>query len=186
MENVTLAPAPPRLSPTEVVAELLALSAVEFTHASDVTVTLGLDRAGAGFQADTGRGMRLTPDPGDTVSHAERTLTTVYPCLPGSRQVEQVLTELVWGERGSLGPVLANRACPRFEFVSSRNGETWSQRFRHGEPAGPARYLGPATSTGTTLRFETAGPIDVVSIQSLAAELMARIPGFQVEITETL
>ena len=114
------------LSPNEICAEFLALNVVEHSHTPSSRITVTLDQSG-GTIADTGRGMRLAPDRGDTLSHAERALTSVYPCLPSSLEVESILRELIWGKRGPLGPALANFACPSFQFISERDGEIWSQ-----------------------------------------------------------
>lgn len=164
------------LTPNEVCAELLALSVVEHSYTPGTVITIELRESG-GVICDTGRGMRLRPDPGDSLSHAERALTSVYPCLPASSEVESILCELIWGPRGSQGPALANHACPEFEFVSAREREVWSQRYRYGRPAGPATRLGRTDRTGTTIRFETAAPIDVTEVRELAGSLTSRIPG---------
>ena len=121
--------------------------------------------------------MRLTPDRGDTLSHAERALTSVYPCLPLSSEVEAILHELIWGERGSLGPALANFACPSLRFISMREGQVWSQSYRYGTPIGPATMLGATGTTGTTIDFETAAPIERAAIAALVDKLNSRIPG---------
>src|ERR1700761_1898014 len=125
------------LSGEDVCAELLALSVVEhsYTPASKIRLELG---QGGGTLRDTGRGMRLAPDLGDTLSHAERALTGYYPCLPSNAEIEAILSDLVWGERGSLGPSLANFACSSYRFTSMRGGEVWSQEYQHGKPGGLA------------------------------------------------
>jgi len=169
------------LSPREVCAQIVALSVVEHSHTPSLRIDIELDRCGAAV-SDTGRGMRLTPDRGDTLSHAERALTSLYPCLPLSPEVESILRELVWGERGSLGPALANFACPSLHFVSKRDGEVWSQSYRHGTPVGPPMMLGPTQTTGTTIKFETSGPIDHAMITALVDSLRFRIPGLVIAV----
>ena len=164
------------LTPNEVCAELLALSVVEHSYTPDLTIRVDLDGS-RGRILDTGRGMRLKPDGGDKLSHAERALTSFYTCLPSSPEIEAILRELIWGERDSLGPALANFACPSLEYISKREGEVWSQTYRFGAPLGPATRLGSTETTGTTIRFETAAPIYLAAIADLANILSSRIPG---------
>ncbi|WP_321882879.1 ATP-binding protein [Paraburkholderia bannensis] len=168
-----------RLSPAEVCAHLLALSVVEFSYSPDLTVALELDGAN-GRLADTGRGMRLTPDIGDTLSHAERALTGFYPCTPSSSELDGVLRELVWGDQGSPGPSVANAACQTFKFTSKRDREVWSQSYVRGKPLGPAEMLGQTDMTGTVIEFQTAEPIDTVVVARLVEALRLRVPGLSI------
>lgn len=165
-----------RLSPADVCAHLLALSVVEFSYSPNLTITLELDGA-QGRLADTGRGMRLTPDVGDTLSHAERALTSFYPCTPSSSELDGILRELVWGDHGSPGPSVANVACRAFKFTSMRDGEIWSQSYVRGKPSGPAEMLGQTDMNGTVIEFQTAGPIDEVIVATLVETLRFRVPG---------
>ena len=181
MDGIQLRQESRQLSPNDVCAELLALNVVEHSHTPGSRITVRLDRSG-GTIVDTGRGMRMTPDRGDTLSHAERALTGVYPCLPSSPEVEAILRELIWWKRGPLGPALANFACPAFQFTSERDGEVWSQTYRYGTPAGPATMLGSTRTTGTTIRFETAGPIDRSAVATLVDALTSRIPGLVIDL----
>ncbi|MEM9564624.1 MAG: hypothetical protein AAGA93_18530, partial [Actinomycetota bacterium] len=84
----------PELSPAEVVIELIALIVVEHTNTEDLSISVELGDRQVTI-SDTGRGMKITPDEGDTVSHAEKALTSIYPVLPTDPDVEQLLTELV-------------------------------------------------------------------------------------------
>jgi hypothetical protein len=84
-----------QLSPADVCAQLLALSVVEYSYTPGLRIVLELNDAG-GKLTDTGRGMRLTPDKGDTLAHAERALTGFYPCIPSSPEFGAILRELVW------------------------------------------------------------------------------------------
>ncbi len=169
------------LTPEEVVAELLALSVAEHTNVPGMRISIELDGA-TGALTDTGRGMRLTPDPGDTLSHVERALTSLYPVSASDPEVQAVLVDLVWGDRGSLGPALASASCPELEFTSRRQGEAWSQTYQDGVPQGPAELRGPADATGTTIRFETSVAIKVDAVQALAERLRLRIPDLRLEV----
>jgi hypothetical protein len=181
LDDLQLRQAALLLTANEVFAELLALSIVEFSYMPGTSITARIEGLGAEI-SDTGRGIQLRPDPGDHLPHAERAFTGVYPCLPPDPQVGKVLSEVVWGERGSLGPALANFACPSLEFISRRGGETWSQQYRYGKPSGPPAMLGAARTTGTTIRFATAEPIDRVAVERLANTLMARVPGLSITL----
>jgi DNA gyrase/topoisomerase IV subunit B len=169
------------LSGDDVCAELLALSVVEHSYTPGTRITLEVGN-GSGRLTDTGRGMRLSPDRGDTIGHAERALTGFYPCLPSNPLVETALRELVWGERGSLGPALANFACRSYRFESMRDGEAWSQSYREGVPTGPAVRVGPAGATGTRVDFETSRAIDYEKVARLVDAMRARIQGISITL----
>ena len=167
------------LAPSDVVAEFLALSVVESTFTQGTTIKIELDGA-RGRIVDTGRGMNPFPDPGDTMSHVQRALTSVYPIVPENLQVLEVLTDLVWGSRGSLGPSVANNACVEFRFTSYRQGVEWTQVYRYGVPDGPAIRVGATGRGGTMLRFETLGEIDVSAVTELVRNLRTRIPSIAI------
>jgi DNA gyrase/topoisomerase IV subunit B len=169
------------LSPNDVCAEILALSIVEYTYTPSLSITIDLDRSG-GKLYDSGRGIALVPDRGDTISHAERAHTCIYPCVSASPEVDSILRELIWGARGALGPALPTAACPVYAFVSERGGEVWSQSYRYGTPVGPPRMLGSTSTTGTTITFETAAPIDHAAFATLVNTLSSRIPGLLVTL----
>lgn len=169
------------LTPNQVCAELLTLSIVEYSYTPSLTITVDLSETG-GEISDTGRGMRLTPDRGDTLSHAERALTSIYPCRPSTPEIESILCEQVWGELGSLGPMLANLSCPSLQFISNREGQVWTQNYRYATPVGPATMLGSTDKTGTTIVFETAAPIDRAVIANLVDTLCTDIPGLRITL----
>ncbi|CAM2155418.1 DNA gyrase/topoisomerase IV subunit B [Pararobbsia alpina] len=170
-----------QLSGDDVCAEILALSVVEFSHTPKSRITLDIDST-KGVLRDTGRGMRLTPDRGDTLSHAERALIGHYPCLPSNDVVGTVLSELIWGARGSLGPSVANFACKSYRFTSMRDGEIWSQLYQGGRPTGPATMLGLTEESGTRVEFETERPIDASKVKSLVHTVCGRIKGLSISL----
>jgi hypothetical protein len=134
--------------------------------------------------------MRLAPDDGDTMSHAERALTSLYPLEANSEYVMNLLTELVWGTRGCLGPSWANAACVEFQFVSQRDDEIWTQRFEHGNPAGPAYSIAPnvkpITSTSNTIRLRTSGKVDIAAVDTFLQALRSQIPSRQISRVESV
>ncbi|RKP48220.1 hypothetical protein [Trinickia fusca] len=169
------------LTPNQVCAELLALSVVEYSYTPSLAITVELNETG-GKISDTGRGMNLIPDRGDTLPHAQRALTSIYPCRPATPEIESILCAQIWGELGSLGPMLANLSCPSLQFISQREGEVWSQSYRYATPVGPATMLGATDKTGTTQVFETAAPIDRVVIANLVDTLCTAIPGLRITL----
>ncbi|HET7814959.1 MAG TPA: hypothetical protein VFL13_11350 [Candidatus Baltobacteraceae bacterium] len=170
-----------KLSPNDICAEILALSVVEYTYTPSLTISMELGQSG-GQLRDSGRGITITPDLGDTMSHAERSHTCIYPSFSANPKVDSILQELVWGERGALGPALPTAACLRYELVSEREGEKWTQRFQYGAPLGPPELLGPTSASGTTITFETGGRIDHAAFAKLAETLCSRIPGLVIAI----
>jgi len=164
------------LSADDVCAEILALSVVEYTYTPSLSISAELGQPGGQIH-DSGRGIMLTPDPGDTMSHAERSHTCVYPCVSANPKVDSILQELIWGKRGALGPALPTAACPLYRFVSERDGEKWSQSYRYGTPLGPPKMLGPTSATGTTITFDAGGRINHAAFARLADRLRFRIPG---------
>lgn len=168
-----------RLTPNNVAAEILALSVVEHSYTSDLVIRVKIGAKGASI-TDNGRGIQLYPDPGDTISHAERALTGFYPCLPADSNTKAVLRELIWDTHGALGPALANFACPSLTFTSKRNNETWTQSYRFGKPLASPSRRGLSTTTGTIIKFETKGRIDRAVFVDLINILNVRISGLSI------
>ncbi|MEM8974908.1 MAG: hypothetical protein AAGD43_22845 [Pseudomonadota bacterium] len=168
-----------QLTPNDVAAEILALSVVEHSYTADLVIRVKIGAKGASI-SDNGRGMRLYPDPGDTISHAEHALTGFYPCLPADSDTEAVLRELIWDTHGALGPALANFACPSLTFTSQRDNETWSQSYRFGKPLTSPSRRGLSTTTGTIIKFETKGRIDRAVFVDLIDTLNVRISGLPI------
>ena len=162
------------LQPHEAVAEFLALSVVESTYTPGLRVNVVLNGYAVTI-TDTGRGMQLRPDAGDVISHSERALTSVYPIAAATPEANDLLTRLVWGQRGSLGPALANRNCLTLRYRSRREGEEWTQLFRNGQRVGPPERVGPTTERGTTIEFTTRSPIDDQPVSALIDALNASV-----------
>lgn len=144
-----------------------------------LSISVALGQSG-GQLHDSGRGIMLTPDPGDTMSHAERSHTCIYPCFSANPDVDSLLQELVWGKRGAFGPALPTAACPRYQFVSEREGQKWSQTFQYGVPLEPPKMLGHTSASGTTITFDTGGRINHAAFAKLVDTLRLRIPGLAI------
>lgn len=162
------------ISPNQVCAEILALSIVELTYSqqASIEVTIGTRE---GQVVDTGRGIRMSPDDGQTISHAERAFTEFHPCDSASVEVDKTLNDLIWRENGAIGPALANFACPWLKFTSVRDSEKWSQSFEFGRPLGAPEMIGRSTATGTEIEFRTRGSIDYCSFEKKAVQLQEAI-----------
>jgi DNA gyrase/topoisomerase IV subunit B len=168
------------LLPHEVVAEFIALSVVESEYTPGLEVSVNID----GHRAeifDNGRGMQLRPDNGDHLSHAERALTSIYPISAKSPGTQILLTRLVWGQRGSLGPALANHHCVSLQYWSRREGTEWTQRFEHGKCLGPPEHVGVTSETGTAIVMLTHGQIDGLALARLVAEIAATPLSIKIE-----
>lgn len=170
-----------KLSPTEAVAALIALSVVEHTNSDGVAIVVELGDKRATI-TDTGRGMKVAPDAGEAISHAEKGLTSVFPVVPDDPDIERLLNELVWGDQGSLGPAAANAACVEFRFTSRRCGEEWTQVYRSGTSMGPPQRVGPTDATGTTVDLTTTGPINYEAIHTLAEQLRTALEGLRLTV----
>ena len=164
------------LSPSDVCAEILALSVVEYTYTPSLRISIDLRRSGGKIH-DNGRGIALIPDRGDTISHAERAHTCIYPFLSASPEVDAILLDLIWGARGAMGPALPAAACPSYSFVSEKDGEVWTQSYHYGIPIGAPSMLGKTGLSGTSITFETAAPIESAAVATLIKALVSRIPG---------
>jgi DNA gyrase/topoisomerase IV subunit B len=169
------------LRPHEVVGEFLALSVVESSYSPGLRVSIMIDGCKARIN-DTGRGMQLRPDEGDDIPHSERALTTIYPIFPESEELKDLLTGLVWGARGSLGPALANRHCVSLLYCSRRDGEEWTQHFRHGQSMGPPERVGSTTDVGTSIVCVTRSAIDVVELSLLVEQIHASVPEIEIAL----
>lgn len=159
----------------------MAMSVIEHTNANGLSIDVELSEHSATI-TDTGRGMKISPDEGESVSHAEKALTRTFPVVASDPKVEAVLRELVWGSRGCSGPSEANIACPELRLFSRRAGEEWTQSYVYGVPVGPPRRLGTTDRTGTTLQLRTSGPIDIEVIGALANGLREKIEGLDLTV----
>lgn len=169
------------MTPTQVVLEFVALSVVESTYSPGLEVSVDLWGNTVVIE-DTGRGMKITPDDGDSISHAQRALTSIYPIESASPQVDELLGELVWGSRGCLGPSIANSNCEELQYRSRRGGETWVQRFERGVPTGPPELVGSTTATGTTVVMRTSGRADGDVIEKALDRLSAEIDSVSISL----
>lgn len=170
-----------RLTPTQVVLEFIALSVVESTYSPGLEVSVDLWGNTVVIE-DSGRGMQLAPDEGDTIPHAQRALTSIYPVESASPEVDQLLSELVWGSRGSLGPSIANSNCAELQYRSRRDGEAWVQRFERGLPTGPPELVGPTTASGTTIVIRTLGRADGAAVAKVIERLTTEVSSASISL----
>ena len=159
----------------------MAMSVIEHTNANGLSIDVEVGEQNATI-TDNGRGMKISPDDGESVSHAEKALTTRFPVIASDPEIEAVLRELVWGSQGCDGPSEANTACPELRLFSRRDGEEWTQSYAYGVPVSPPRRVGTTDRAGTTLQLATSGPIDIKAIGALASQLRNRIEGLDLAI----
>ena len=170
------------LTPVKVCAELLALSIVEQVHCTGSEISVSLSKSG-GCISDTGRGIRLEPDDGYSISHAELALTTYYPCFSENSKVDDVLSDLIWGQHGSMGPALANYACKNLTYLSRRSKQIWEQSYAYGLPMGAPKKLGSTLQTGTEIHFQTNGEIEIESFESIIRRIKEKLPDFKIHFS---
>lgn len=113
--------------------------------------------------SDNGRGMNFADEPGESVSHVEHVLTRVYPIPVPDPALAEAMVEWTWGDRGSIGPVLANALSSRFRIESERAEGRWGQDYTRGRPCGPAEPM-PRSCPGTK------------NLVKLEADLMKGVP----------
>ena len=96
MDDTLQAAADRPLRPAEVVAEFIALSVVESSYTPGLTLSVEIDGCTATL-TDNGRGMRLVPDDGDDVPHAQRPAGP--PQRIGPTDAEGTIIRLTTAER---------------------------------------------------------------------------------------
>lgn len=172
------------------VLELAALAAVETFHAGGpVPIRVALHGPREASVEDGGRGMRLDPDAGDSISHVERAMTSIYPVACRNPDVQRALEEWLWGARGSLGPVVVSALSEELVLESRRGGRLWRQVYRRGRSHGRPRDTGPAATSGTTIRFQadpeifSTATFDPARIARRLEELRAAVPGLDLTFT---
>lgn len=170
------------MEPHHVVAQVIALSVVEWSFDRRIPISVVIDDTNASV-SDGGRGMGLVPDPGDDIPHAQRVLTSDYPIHADDPVVNAVLGSCVWGDEGPCGPARANVCCEQLSFRSRRSGEEWAQAYRRGVPTGAAHRVGATDLTGTTIELTTAAPIDAAAVLETVAQLEAGLPGLRIDVS---
>src|SRR3954469_12563155 len=116
-------------------------------HASNIAVTLHADAASITV-TDDGRGIPVDKHPKTKQSALEVVFTTLH----AGGKFEAGSYKTAGGLHG-VGASVVNALSKELVATVKRDGATWEQRFKQGQPVGPVKKLGPARGTGTTVFF---------------------------------
>ena len=99
-------------------------------------------------------------------------------------------TYKVSGGLHGVGVTVVNALSEWLEAEIRRDGQVWQQEYEQGKPAGPVRALGPAKTTGTTIRFLPDGTIfpridfDYDTLEKRLRELAFLNKGVRIRLTD--
>src|SRR5436190_3118970 len=116
-------------------------------HASNIRVTLHADGASITVE-DDGRGIPVDKHPKTKQSALEVVFTTLH--AGGKFEAGNYKTA---GGLHGVGASVVNALSKELVATVKRDGATWEQRFKQGQPVGGVKKLGPARGTGTTVFF---------------------------------
>ena len=116
-------------------------------HASNIVVILHADGASITV-TDDGRGIPVDKHPKTKKSALEVIFTTLH--AGGKFEAGNYKTA---GGLHGVGASVVNALSKELVATVKRDGATWEQRFKQGQPVGVVKKLGPARGTGTTVFF---------------------------------
>jgi len=116
-------------------------------HASDIVVTLHKDAASVTVE-DNGRGIPVDKHPTTKTSALEVIFTTLH--AGGKFDGQNYKTA---GGLHGVGASVVNALSRELIATVKRDGFTYEQRYKEGDPVGGVKKLGPARGTGTTVFF---------------------------------
>ncbi len=116
-------------------------------HASNITVTLHKDGSSITVE-DDGRGIPVDKHPQTKTSALEVIFTTLH--AGGKFEANNYKTA---GGLHGVGASVVNALSRELVATVKRDGHTWEQKYKQGEPAGGVKKLGPARGSGTTIFF---------------------------------
>src|SRR6187397_2272974 len=115
--------------------------------ASNIVVTLHEDGSSITI-ADDGRGIPIDKHPATKKSALEVIFTTLH----AGGKFEQGNYKTAGGLHG-VGASVVNALSRELVATVRRDGSTWEQKYKQGNPIGGVKKLGPARGTGTTVFF---------------------------------
>jgi DNA gyrase subunit B/topoisomerase-4 subunit B len=116
-------------------------------HASAVTLTLHKDGSSITVE-DNGRGIPVDKHPKTRTSAME----VIFTKLHAGGKFEGQNYKTAGGLHG-VGASVVNALSRELVATVKRDGSTWEQKYREGEPVGGVRKIGSARGTGTTVFF---------------------------------
>ena len=116
-------------------------------HASNIVVTLHKDAASITVE-DDGRGIPVDKHPQTKTSALEVIFTTLH----AGGKFGEGNYKTAGGLHG-VGASVVNALSRELVATVKRDGSTWEQKYKQGEPVGGVRKIGPARGTGTTVFF---------------------------------
>ena len=116
-------------------------------HASNIVVTLHKDGSSITVE-DDGRGIPVDKHPQTKTSALEVIFTTLH----AGGKFEQNNYKTAGGLHG-VGASVVNALSRELVATVKRDGCTWEQKYKQGEPVGGVKKLGPARGSGTTVFF---------------------------------
>ncbi len=116
-------------------------------HASNITVTLHKDGSSITVE-DDGRGIPVDKHPQTKTSALEVIFTTLH----AGGKFEQTNYKTAGGLHG-VGASVVNALSRELVATVKREGYTWEQKYKQGEPVGGVKKLGAARGSGTTVYF---------------------------------
>src|SRR6187397_2944478 len=124
-----------------------AIDEVMNGYASNILVALHKDSSSLTVQ-DDGRGIPVDKHPHTKTSALEVIFTTLH--AGGKFEGQNYKTA---GGLHGVGASVVNALSRELVATVRRDGETWEQKYREGDPVASVKKLGPARGTGTTIFF---------------------------------
>jgi DNA gyrase subunit B/topoisomerase-4 subunit B len=116
-------------------------------HASTIALALHKDGSSITIQ-DDGRGIPVDRHPQTKTSAMEVIFTTLH--AGGKFEGQNYKTA---GGLHGVGASVVNALSRELVATVRRDGHTWEQKYKQGEPVGGVKKIGPARGTGTTVFF---------------------------------